>query len=316
MRIVHLDDGGISLEGDIDFSGFSAAGEFQPYPSSSADETIERCRQAQVVVTNKARVSADAIAAATTLELIAVTATGYDNVDTEAAKRRDIPVCNVPGYAENTVPQHTFALILNLATQAHRYWRDVENGDWHRAAQFTLLRYPTFELSGLSIGIIGFGAIGRGVARIAEALGMQVLAHDAFDIKDEAYTNTELDELLRQADVVTLHVPLNDQTRHLIDAAALAKMKPTTMLINTARGGIVDELALAEALNADRIAGAGFDVLTTEPPAAGNPLLQAKNTIITPHSAWSTRESRQKLINETVKNIQAFAAGTPTNRVV
>lgn len=316
MRIVHLDDGGISLDGDIDFSGFAAAGDFQRYPGSSADETIERCRNAEVVVTNKAQVGAAAVAAAADLQLIAVTATGYDNVDTAAAKARGIPVCNVPGYAEYTVPQHAFALILNLATQAHRYWRDVENGDWQRTKEFTLLRYPTFELSGLSIGIIGFGAIGRGVARIAEALGMRVLVHDAFGIRDEAYPNTGLDDLLSTADFVTVHVPLNDQTRNLIDAQALARMKPTAMIINTARGGIVNEQALAEALNGDRIAGAGFDVLTSEPPTDGNPLLQAKNTIITPHSAWSTRESRQKLIDESVKNIRAFAAGTPTNRVV
>ena len=315
MRIVHLDDGGISLAGDIDFSGFHRVGEFTAYPSSTPEEGASRCHEAEVVVTNKAKVTAAAIDGAANLKLVAVTATGYDNVDIAAASERGVPVCNVPGYAEHTVPQHTFALILNLATQAHRYWRDVENGDWQAAAEFTLLRYPTFELAGLTLGVVGFGAIGRGVARIGEAVGMRVVAHDAFGIKDDAYPNTPLDDLLSTADVVTLHVPLNDQTRNLIDAARLAKMKPTAFVINTARGGIVDEAALADALNGDRLAGAGFDVLTTEPPSAGNPLLEAKNTLITPHSAWSTRQSRQKLIDETVKNIEAFASGSPTNRV-
>ena len=177
-----------------------------------------------------------------------MTATGYNNVDLEAARAAGVTVSNVAGYAGDTVPQHAFALILNLATKAYKYAADVERGDWQRSSSFTLLRYPTFELKGLTIGIVGFGVIGRGVARIAEGFGMRVLANDAFPIRDSAYRNTPLDELLAAADFVTVHSPLTEQTRNLIDAAALAKMKPTAYVINTARGGIVDEEALAEAL--------------------------------------------------------------------
>ena len=187
-----------------------------------------------------------------------------------------------------TVPQHAFALTLNLATKAYRYAADVERGDWQRSSSFTLLRYPTFELKGLTIGIIGFGVIGRGVARIPEGFGMRVLAHDAFPIRGSAYGNTPLDELLAASDFVTIHSPLTEQTRNLIDAAALQE---------------------------GRLAGAGFDVLTEEPPSADNPLLHAPNIILTPHSAWSTREARQALIDQTAINIRSFIAGAPRNVV-
>ena len=261
------------------------------------------------------QITAPVFAALRDLRLVAVSATGYNNVDLEAARAAGVTVSNVAGYAGDTVPQHAFALILNLATKAYRYAADVARGDWQRSSSFTLLRYPTFELKGLTIGIVGFGVIGRGVARIAEGFGMRILAHDAFPITGSRYPNTPLDELLADSDFVTIHSPLTDQTRNLIDAAALAKMKPSAYLINTARGGIVDEAALAAALTGGRLAGAGFDVLTEEPPAAGNPLLAAPNIIITPHSAWSTREARQTLIDETVVNIRSFIAGTPRNVV-
>ena len=315
VRLVFLDDAMYSLDGDVDFSGIADQGDYARYANSTPEEAVERARGAHVLIANKAKVTAAAIAAGADLRLVAAAATGYDNVDVQAAGARGIPVCNVPGYAEHTVPQHAFALILNLATQAHRYAADVQAGDWAAADGFTLLRYPTFELHGKAIGVIGFGAIGRGVARIAEGFGMRVIAHDALGIPDGAYPNTPIDALLRAADVVTVHVPLTPATRNLIDAGAIALMKRSALLINTARGGIVDEAALADALNRGRLAGAGFDVLTVEPPRAGNPLLTARNALITPHSAWSTREARQNLITRTAENIRAFLAGAPRNLV-
>ena len=315
MRILFADDTDISLHGDIDFSGLQGLGEYRSLPNGSVAEIIEHGAGCEVIVVNKALLGAPVFAALDGLRLVAVSATGYNNVDLEAARGAGVTVCNVAGYAGDTVPQHAFALILNLATKAWRYAADVARGDWQRSSSFTLLRYPTFELKGRTIGIVGFGVIGRGVARIAEGFGMRILAHDAFPIRDSHYANTPLDRLLAESDFVTIHSPLTEQTRNLIDAAALAQMKPGAYLINTARGGIVDEAALAAALTGGRLAGAGFDVLTEEPPAAGNPLLTAPNVIITPHSAWSTREARQTLIDETTANIRAFIAGTPRNVV-
>lgn len=315
MDILFLDESTITLNDDMDFSGIKALGQYVSYPNSAEEDIPARAKDADVIIANKAPMTRRVIAALPKLRLITVIATGYNNVDLDAARAAKVTVCNVAGYAAQTVPQHTFALILNLATRAYQYHADVLAGKWQSASSFTLLTYPTFELAGKTIGIIGFGAIGRGVARIAEAFHMKVLAHDAMGIHDARYPNTDLDRILREADIVTLHVPLSEKTRNLIDAAALAKMKKTALLINTARGGIVDEAALADALNAGRLAGAGVDVLTHEPPRDGNVLLTARNTIITPHSAWSTREARQRLVDETAENIRAFAAGKPRNVV-
>ena len=315
MRIVFVDDADISLNGDIDFCGLRALGEYRRLPNATEAQIIEHAAGAEIIVVNKAQITAAVLDKLEALRLVAVTATGYNNVDLDAARTAGVTVSNVAGYAGDTVPQHAFALILNLATNAHRYAADVARGDWQRSPSFTLLRYRAFELKGRTIGIIGFGVIGRGVARIAEGFGMRVLAHDAFPIRNGPYPNTPLERLLADADIVTVHTPLTADTANLIDAAALALMKPSAFLINTARGGIVDEQALADALNRDAIAGAGCDVLTVEPPARGNPLLAAKNIIITPHSAWHTREARQKLIDETAANIAAFIAGTPRNVV-
>jgi glycerate dehydrogenase len=314
MRIVFLDQSTITLD-DIDFSCFQKLGDYSEYPSSTEDEAISRSRDAKVIIVNKVPVTKEVIQSLGALKLVCVIATGYNNVDLPAAREANVTVCNVAGYAINTVPQHTFALILNLATQMHRYDADVKAGAWQKAPIFTMLTYPTFELAGKTIGIIGFGAIGRGVARIAEGFGMTVFAYDPMGIKHSHYHNTDLDTLLQKSDIVTLHCPLTDQTRNLIDCAALSKMKKSALIINTARGGIVDESALAEALNTGRIAGAGFDVLTQEPPKNGNVLLQAKNIILTPHSAWSTVEARQKLVDETAENIKAFFEGKPRNVV-
>jgi len=312
MNIVFLDQSTITLD-DIDFSSLADLGNYIAFPNSAESQIVERAADAEVIIANKAPMTRTVLSSLPKLRLICVIATGYNNVDLPSARERKITVCNVAGYAARTVPQHVFALVLNLATQAYRYHADVMAGRWCQAPTFTLLTYPTFELAGKTIGIVGFGIIGRGVAKIAEAFGMHVLAFDAAGIRDNRYPNTPLDDLLKKADIVTLHCPLTDQTRNLIDADALAKMKKSAILINTARGGIVDEQALADALNQGRLAGAGVDVLTTEPPRNGNVLLQAKNIIITPHSAWSTREARQRLVDETAENIRAFTQGRPRN---
>ena len=314
MKIVFLDESTLTL-GDVDFSRLHSLGEYARYDNSTEEEIIERAAAADIVIANKAPMTRKVIQSLPTLKLVTVIATGYNNVDIEAARERGVRVCNVPGYAADSVPQHTFALILNLATRACQYHADVQAGAWQRASSFTLLSYPTFELKGKTIGIIGFGGIGRGVARLAKAFGMEVLAYDPYAGAQPKAATTRLDDLLRPSDVVTVHCPLTEETRNLIDAEALARMKPSAILINTARGGIVNEEALAEALDSGRLAGAGIDVLTQEPPTGGNALLRARNVVITPHSAWSTLEARQRLVDRTADNIKAFVEGHPQNVV-
>jgi glycerate dehydrogenase len=314
MHIVFLDENTVTLD-DIDFSSLQALGSYTGFADSSEDEIIERAKDAEVIIANKAPITRNVLNKLPKLKLVTVVATGYNNVDAKAAKEKGVRVCNVPGYATNSVAQHTFALILNLAIKAYVYHNDVQAGKWQSATSFNLLTYPTFDLAGKTIGIIGFGAIGREVAKIAEAFGMKVLVNDVAEIKDDKYLNTDLDELLKQSDIVTLHCPLTQDNHNLIDAAALSGMKRTSLLINTARGGLVDEQALSEALNSGQITGAGVDVLSQEPPKTGSLLIDAKNIIVTPHSAWSTFEARQRLIDETARNIKAFMQGQSRNVV-
>jgi len=315
MNIKFLDESTVTL-GDIDFSPLHTLGGYEGFVNSTELQIIERAGTAEVIIANKAPITAAVLNNLQKLRLVTVIATGYNNVDVAAAQKAGVRVCNVPGYAAASVPQHTFALILNLATKAYLYHRDIVAGKWQGAESFNLLTYPTFELAGKTIGIIGYGAIGREVARIAEAFGMNVLVHDAFEIKDGTYPNTDMEKLLEQSDVVTLHCPLTEDNRNLINTRTLAAMKSTAVLINTARGGLVDEKALFEALDSGAIAGAGVDVLSEEPPRSGNVLINARNSIITPHSAWSTLQARQRLVDETAQNIRAFIEGKPRNVVV
>jgi len=315
MNIKFLDESTVTL-GDIDFSPLHTLGGYEGFVNSTELQIIERAGTAEVIIANKAPITAAVLNNLQKLRLVTVIATGYNNVDVAAAQKAGVRVFNVPGYAAASVPQHTFALILNLATKAYLYHRDIVAGKWQGAESFNLLTYPTFELAGKTIGIIGYGAIGREVARIAEAFGMNVLVHDAFEIKDGTYPNTDMEKLLEQSDVVTLHCPLTEDNRNLINTRTLAAMKSTAVLINTARGGLVDEKALFEALDSGAIAGAGVDVLSEEPPRSGNVLINARNSIITPHSAWSTLQARQRLVDETAQNIRAFIEGKPRNVVV
>ena len=317
MKIVFLDVASITLNDDMNFSKIEALGELKCYSNSNKSETLTRAVDAETVIVNKVLMTKDVIEQLPNLKHIAVIATGYNNVDLAAAKETGITVTNVAGYAKYSVPQHAFTLILNLATRVPQYCNDIMVGEWQKSPAFTLLKYPTFELRGKILGIIGFGSIGRNVARIAKAFDMNVMIYDIVDIKDPEYRISPLDEVLSQADIITLHCPLTPQTENIIDAQALKKMKKTAILINTARGGVVDEEALAQALKRGEIGGAGIDVLTKEPPPKNHPLLQnIKNLILTPHSAWSTHEARQNLIDEVAENIQAFIEGRKRNVIV
>lgn len=286
------------------------------FPATGSALTARRIQHADVVVSNKVVLDRDILREAKRLKLVCVAATGTNNVDLAAARELGIPVCNVRDYGTPSVAQHVFTLVLALATRLFDYRAAVRAGRWAQAEQFCLLDYPIAELAGKTLGIVGYGVLGQAVAKLGEAFGMKVLiaARAAGDTRPG---RVPLTELLPQVDVLSLHCPLTEQTRGLIGATELALMKPTALLINTARGGLVDEVALADALHQGRLGGAGFDVLTQEPPREGNPLLAADipNLIVTPHIAWASRESRQRLLDQVADNIRAFAAGGPRNLV-
>ncbi len=316
MKLVFIDESTINLNGDMDYSGLQSIAKFIPYPAAaSEDETISLAKGATHLIVNKVPITEKVIKAIPTLKHIAVIATGYNNIDLKAAREQGIGVSNVPGYAKDCVPQHVFSLILNLATAAYKYNEDIRNGIWQQSQSFTLLSYPTFELVGKTVGIIGFGAIGKGVAKIAEGFGMQVLMNRKSGKSEGTYHHTSLEEIYKQSDVISLNCPLTEDNEYMINADVLKRMKPTALLINTARGPLVNQQDLAEALNKNQIAGAGIDVLDEEPPK-NNPLLRnVKNLILTPHSAWSTVEARQRLIDGVVDNILAAMAGEKSNIV-
>ena len=249
------------------------------------------------------------------LKYIGLFATGYDNIDIQEAARRGIVVCNAPGYSTMSVAQHTFSLLLNLASNTISYNDSVHNGDWIQSSVFTYLKFSIMEISEKKLGIIGYGAIGRAVAEIGRAFGMHPLIHTRTLPKNCPFPIVPFDTLLAESDFVTLHCPLTKQTKHLINANALSKMKKTAYLINTSRGGVIDEDALAAALHSGSIAGAGIDVLTTEPMRNGHPYFTAPNCIITPHIAWASVEARHRLIKIVYENLEAFLRGTPINNV-
>lgn len=281
------------------------------------DETARCLDSATIAIVNKTPLRADTLARLPKLRMIAVAATGIDNIDIAACRSRGIVVSNVRGYAEHTVPEHTFALILALRRNLLAYREDVKRGRWREAERFCLSGHPIEDLHGSTLGIFGEGSIGQGVARLARAFGMQVLFADHAPPKAPGIDFTPPDELLARADVVSLHVPLAPQTRNLIGAAELAKLKRGALLINTARGGLVDERALAGALKAGTIAGAGFDVLSVEPPREGNPLLEldVPNFILTPHVAWAGRQAMQSLADQLIDLVESFVRGAPRNVV-
>ena len=317
MRIVVL-DGHTLNPGDNPWDPLKALGELTVYERTSAEEIVPRTAGADIAVTNKVPFSAEALQALPGLKFIAVTATGYDCVDVAAARRQGVVVSNVPEYATDAVAQFVFALLLELCHHVAYHNALVRAGQWAQCPDFAFWNWPLIELAGKTMGIVGFGRIGRRVGELAHAFGMAVVACDRHraDRPDyEPFRWLELEELFAAADVVSLHCPQTDSTRGLVDRALLDRMKPSAFLINTARGGLVVEQDLADALNADRIAGAAVDVVSAEPIRIDNPLLSAKNCIITPHIAWATLAARRRLMAATAENIRAFLAGRPINVV-
>lgn len=316
MRIVVLD--GYTLNpGDLSWEGLQALGECEIHDRSSPDEVVPRVGDAKVVLTNKTPLSREAIERMPGLGYIGVLATGYNIVDVAAAREREVPVTNVPTYGTRSVAQMTMALLLELAQHIGLHAASVRDGDWARNPDFCYWKRPLVELEGLTMGIVGYGRIGRAVADLALAFGMRLLVYSGHE--PAALPNgarfVGLEMLLRESDVVSLHCPLSDQTQGMINEARLSMMKPSAFLLNTSRGPLIEEQALADALNRDVIAGAGLDVLAVEPPASGNPLFQAKNCYITPHIAWATRSARARLMDTAVNNVKAFLDGQPRNVV-
>jgi glycerate dehydrogenase len=283
-----------------------------------ASEVAARVGDAAFAFTNKSLLPRETLAKCPNLRYIGVLATGYNIVDIQAAKQLGVTVTNIPTYGTNSVAQHAIALLLELALHAGAHSESARSGEWARNPDWCYWNSPLVELAGKTMGIVGFGRIGRQTAKIADALGMRVIAHDAVQANPPAYEGfrwAALDELLSQSDAVSLHCPLASDNQHMINAARLRTMKPSAFLINTSRGPLVHDQDLADALEQGVIAGAAVDVLAVEPPAAGNPLLSAKNCIVTPHIAWATKEARARLMGIAVDNVRAFLAGTPVNVV-
>ncbi len=316
-RAVFLDLATVDC-GDVDLAPLeSAIAGWQYHETTAPEETLERIQGAELVVSNKVILDRAILEQSPKLKLICIAATGTNNVDLGAARELGIAVTNVAGYSTPSVVQHVFGLILGLSNRLYEYRTLVADGAWPRSEMFCLLDYPFRELSGKLLGIVGYGALGKSVARVAEAFGMEVILAQRPGGPDQE-GRVPLDELLQRSDVVSLHCPLTEQTRDLIGARELGLMKPDALLINTARGGIVDEAALAAALQNGEIGGAGVDVLAAEPPTADHPLLELKlpNLMVTPHIAWASREARQRLIDEIAANITAFHKGERRNRIV
>jgi glycerate dehydrogenase len=325
MQIVVLDGytlaPGGSHGGDaLDWAPLEALGEVTIHDRTAGGEVVSRAKGAPIVLTNKTPLGGEVIERLPGLKYIGVTATGVNVVDLDAARRHGVVVTNVPGYSTETVVQHVFALLLELVVHTCGHVRAVADGRWVGCEDFSFRVGPITELAGKTMGIVGMGAIGRRVAAVADALGMRVAAAHQSSMARVTVPGVEvrwapIDELVAMADVITLHCPLTDQTRHLINAERLARVKPTAILINTGRGDLVDEAALAGALHGGAIAGAGLDVLSSEPPAAGNPLLSAPRCVITPHIAWASIESRRRMMVLAAGNVAAFIKGEPINVV-
>jgi len=311
-RIVFLDRD--SLHATVRAPAFAHS--WQQYEATLEPQLAERLAGATIAITNKVPLRAATLDRLPDLKLIAIAATGTDNVDLAACRARGIAVTNIRDYALASVPEHCFTLMLALRRNLRAYAQDVEAGQWQASSRFCLLGHPIGDLAGSRLGIVGYGALGRKVAALGRAFGMQVLVTSRTRVDDPDLVQLELDALLQQADVVSLHLPLSDATRHLLGMRELALMKPGALLINTARGGLVDEAALAQVLGSGRI-GAGFDVLCAEPPTPDNPLLALRlpNFVLTPHIAWASQGAMQTLADMLVENIEAWAGGTPRNLV-
>ncbi len=315
MKITVLD--GYALNpGDLAWDGLQKIGDVEVFDRTMVDEVVQRAAGAAIVLTNKTPLPDYVIRQLPELRYIGVLATGYNVVDVEAARQCGVVVTNIPTYGTASVAQFVFALLLELCHNVKLHAEAVRAGEWSRALDWSFWKSPLMELSGKTMGIVGFGRIGRAAGRIADAFGMRVLACDTYQGDAPPYAGfrwATLEEVLRESDVVSLHSPLFPETRGMIHAGTLALMKPSAFLINTSRGPLVVDHDLAEALNAGRLAGAGLDVLSIEPPLDNNPLLHARNCLVTPHIAWATREARSRLMEIAVDNVSGFLAGTPRN---
>ena len=300
MKIVIL-DGYTENPGDLSWEGFEKLGDLTVYDRTPADKIAERIEGAEAVIINKTPLSAETIAGCPTLKYIGVLATGYNVVDVQAAKDRGIPVCNIPTYGTAAVGQFAIALLLEICHHIGEHSQSVHNGDWESCVDWCYWNYPLIELDGKTMGIIGFGRIGQTTARIAQALGMKVLAYDQYEnksLESDTMKYTTLDDLLAKSDVISLHCPLFESTQGIINKDSIAKMKDGVIILNNSRGPLIVEQDLADALNSGKVAAAGLDVVSTEPIHGDNPLLKAKNCIITPHISWAPKESRQRLMDK------------------
>lgn len=317
MKIVVLD--GYTLNpGDLSWAGLEKLGKLTVYDRTTQDQLLERCKDAEVVFTNKTPVGAAFIRQLPALKFIGVLATGFNIVDVDAAKEKGVVVCNVPGYSTRSVAQLVFAMVLELCHHVQRHSDTVMAGRWAASPDFCYWDYPLIELADKTIGIIGYGSIGQQVGDLATAFGMNVLGsarNHTDQSKRPNFRWSSLEELLAQSDIVSIHCPLTPETKGLINAENLRRMKRSAFLINTSRGPLVVDADLAEALKTGVIAGAGIDVLSSEPPPADNPLFGVQNCLITPHIAWATKEARARLMDKTVDNLAAFLVGTPVNVV-
>jgi len=310
-------DGHALNPGDLSWDSLEALGELKVYDQTSHERVFDRARNAQLVLTNKTLLAKETIESLSELRYIGVMATGCNVVGLEAARRRSITVTNVPEYGTCSVAQMVFAHILNLCQHVGEHGQSVSQGAWARSSDFCYWDFPLIELAGLTIGIVGYGRIGRAVAQLGSAFGMHVLVNDITTPTDLGgnVKSVDLDTVFSRSDIVSLHCPLTPQTENLVNRERLKLMKPSAFLINTSRGPLVDERALAEALDKRCIAGAGLDVLEQEPPAADNPLFAARNCYITPHIAWATASARERLMGIVVENVKAFLGGSPQNIV-
>ncbi len=317
MKIVVL-DGHTVNPGDLSWDSLKSLGDCTIYERTSPEQVLERAKEAEVILTNKVVITAEHIAALPQLKYIGVLATGYNIIDLGAAKEYSIIVTNIPAYSTPSVGQMVFAHILNITQQVQHYSDEVHNGRWTNSADFCFWDTPLIELLGKKIGLIRLGQTGYNTARIALGFGMKVWAYTTksrLQLPPEI-KKMELDQIFRECDIVSLHCPLTEETKELVNAKRLAMMKPNAILINTGRGQLINEQDLADALNNKKIYAAGVDVLSTEPPKADNPLLTARNCFITPHIAWATTASRERLMGIMIANLKAFIAGKPENNVV
>ena len=315
MTKIVVTDGYTLNPGDLSWDPIKLFGNLTVYDRTKPEEIVERCKDANIILTNKVPVTEANMAEMPQLKMIGVTATGYNIIDVQAAAKRKIVVCNVPAYGTASVAQHTFALLLELTNQVGKHAASVAAGEWVKAPDFSYQLTPITELAGKTLGIVGWGNIGQQTARIAQAFDMQVLYYNPSKKENAFAQQVPMHELFAKSDFISLHCPLKPDNMGFVNHELIQVMKPSAFIINTSRGPLINEQDLADALNSNRIAGAALDVLSTEPPSAQNPLLTAKNCLITPHIAWVSKEARQRVMDTTIANVEAFFQQKPVHKV-